>query len=48
VRLAPLTATAQPEITDGGLTWTIHVKPGIHFTPDPAFGGNPRELVAAD
>jgi ABC-type transport system substrate-binding protein len=48
VRLSPLTATAQPEITDGGLTWTIHVKPGIHFTPDPAFGGKPRELVAAD
>jgi ABC-type transport system substrate-binding protein len=48
VRLAPLTATALPEITDGGLTWTIHVKPGIRFTPDPAFGGKPRELVAAD
>jgi ABC-type transport system substrate-binding protein len=48
VRLSPLTATGMPEITDGGLTWTIHVKPGIHFTPDPAFDGKPRELVADD
>jgi ABC-type transport system substrate-binding protein len=47
-RLAPLTATALPEITDGGKTWTIRVKPGIYFTDDPAFRGKPRELVAAD
>jgi len=46
--LAPLTATAAPEITDGGRTWTIRVKPGIYFTDDPAFKGKPRELVAAD
>ncbi|MFY7948281.1 MAG: ABC transporter substrate-binding protein, partial [Gemmatimonas sp.] len=26
----------------------MRVQPGIHFTPDPAFGGRPRELVAAD
>ena len=47
-KLAPLTATALPEITDGGKTWTIKVKPGIRFTDDPAFKGKPRELVAAD
>ena len=44
----PNTATALPEIADGGKRWTIHVKPGIHFAPDPAFKSNPRELVAAD
>ena len=29
-------------------TWTVRVKPGIHFAEDPAFGGKPRELVAED
>ncbi len=47
-KLAPLTAVALPEITDGGKTWTIKVRPGIYFTDDPAFKGKPRELVAAD
>jgi oligopeptide transport system substrate-binding protein len=47
-RLAPVTAAGAPEITDGGRTWTMHVKPGIFFTDDPAFKGKPRELVAAD
>jgi hypothetical protein len=26
----------------------VRVQPGIFFTDDPAFGGQPRELVAAD
>ena len=47
-KLAPLTAVALPEITDGGKTWTIKVRPGIFFTDDPAFRGKARELVAAD
>ena len=47
-KLAPLTAVALPEITDGGKTWTVRIKPGIHFTDDPAFKGKQRELVAAD
>ena len=47
-RLVPVSATALPEITDDGRTWTMHVKPGIHFTPDPVFGGKPRELTADD
>ena len=47
-RLSPLAAVALPEITDGGKTWTMRLKPGIYFTPDPAFNGKPRELVAAD
>jgi ABC-type transport system substrate-binding protein len=47
-KLAPVGATALPEITDGGRTWTIRVKPGIHFTDDPAFRGKPREVTADD
>jgi hypothetical protein len=38
-RLVPNTATAMPTITDDGRTWTIRLKAGIHFTPDPAFKG---------
>ena len=45
-RVVPNTAVALPEITDGGRTWTIRIKPGILFTDDPAFKGKPRELVA--
>ena len=44
----PRTATAMPEITDGGRTWTIHIKPGIYFADDAAFKGKKRELTAAD
>ncbi|MDR2710070.1 MAG: ABC transporter substrate-binding protein [Burkholderiales bacterium] len=47
-RLAPMTAVALPEITDGGKTYTFRLRHGIFFTPDPAFGGKPRELTAAD
>jgi ABC-type transport system substrate-binding protein len=47
-RLVPNTAAALPEITDDGRTFTIRVKPGIHFADDPAFMGKPRELTADD
>jgi len=47
-KLSPLTATAPPEITDGGRVWTIRLKQGIVFHDDPLFKGKPRELVAAD
>jgi len=47
-KLKPLTLEAMPEITDGGRTYTLRVKPGIYYTDDPAFGGRKRELVAAD
>src|SRR5690348_5729811 len=41
-------AASLPEISADGTTYTFHVKPGIRFADDPAFGGKPRELVAAD
>ncbi len=48
VRLRPRTAAAMPEPSPDFRTWTVRVRPGIRFTDDPAFGGRPRELVAAD
>ena len=44
----PRTAAAMPQIENGGRDWTIRLRPGIHFADDAAFGGKPRELVAAD
>jgi oligopeptide transport system substrate-binding protein len=47
-KIVPNTATAMPEISSDGKTWTIHVRPGIYFSDDPAFNGKKRELTAAD
>jgi ABC-type transport system substrate-binding protein len=48
IKLQPRAAVAMPQVTDGGRTFTFRIKPGIYFTPDPAFKGVRRELVAAD
>src|SRR5689334_1305255 len=45
-KLSPLLAAALPEITGDGKVWTIRIRPGIQFTPDPAFAGKSRELTA--
>jgi oligopeptide transport system substrate-binding protein len=47
-KIAPLTAEALPQVTDGGKTWTFKLRKGIRFAPDPAFKGRERELVAED
>ena len=47
-RVKPRSAAAIPEVSADGTVYTIHLKRGIHFTPDPAFGGRVRELVAQD
>ena len=47
-KLVPNTAEALPEVSDGGRTWTIRVKPGIFFADDPVFKGKNSELKAAD
>jgi ABC-type transport system substrate-binding protein len=47
-KLVPMAAAAMPEITDGGRTYTVHIKKGIYFTPDPALKGVKRELTAQD
>ena len=48
VKLVPRTLEAMPLVEEGGKTYTMKVKKGIFFTPDPAFKGAPRELTAAD
>ena len=48
VQLRPRTAQALPEHSADYRTWTLKIRPGIHFAPDAAFGQQPRELVAQD
>jgi ABC-type transport system substrate-binding protein len=48
VRIKPLTAAAMPQVSADFKTWTIKVRPGIHFAEDEAFKGQRRELTAAD
>jgi ABC-type transport system substrate-binding protein len=47
-KLIPNTLTSMPEISADGMTYTLHVKPGIYFADDPAFKGKKRELTAED
>ncbi|WP_077036830.1 ABC transporter substrate-binding protein [Pelomonas sp. KK5] len=47
-QLKPNTAAAMPEVSADFKTWTIRIRPGIHFADDPAFKGRKRELTAAD
>jgi oligopeptide transport system substrate-binding protein len=48
VKLKPSTLVEMPTVSADGRVYTLHVKPGIYFDDDPAFGGKRRELVAAD
>ncbi|HEY6830808.1 MAG TPA: hypothetical protein VI259_28365, partial [Gemmatimonadaceae bacterium] len=48
LRIVPNTAEELPEVTEGGRTYTIRVRPGIYFASDPAFKGKRRELTAED
>src|SRR5258706_5302807 len=47
-KLKARAAAALPEVNAAGTVYTLKVKPGIYFTPDPAFKGARRELTAAD
>ena len=47
-KLRPRAAAALPEVNADGTVYVFHVKPGIYFTPDPAFKGRKRELTAED
>jgi ABC-type transport system substrate-binding protein len=47
-RFVPSIATDMPEISADGRIWTIHIRQGIYFADDPAFGGKKRVLTAAD
>jgi ABC-type transport system substrate-binding protein len=48
VRLLPNTLASMPEIDAAKTGYTFHIRPGIYFSPDAAFGGKARELTAAD
>ena len=48
VQLRPNTATAMPEISLDKRTYTFKIRPGVYFTPDPAFKGSKREMTAQD
>jgi ABC-type transport system substrate-binding protein len=48
VQLRPNTATTMPEISPDKRTYTFKIRPGIYFTPDPAFKGIKREVTAQD
>ena len=47
-KLRPNTAAALPQVSADFRSFTLRLKPGIHFADDPAFGGKKRELIAAD
>jgi oligopeptide transport system substrate-binding protein len=47
-KLVPNVAVALPEVTDGGKTYTLRIRPGIQFAADAAFKGAKRELTAVD
>ncbi len=48
VKIKPLSAAALPEVSADFKRFTIRIRPGILFADDPAFKGQPRELVAQD
>lgn len=48
VKLQPNTTTAMPQVSADGTVYLFHLRPGIYFTPSPAFHGKRRELTAAD
>ncbi|MFL6711191.1 MAG: ABC transporter substrate-binding protein [Massilia sp.] len=48
VKLRPNTTVAMPSVSADGLVYTFKIRPGIYFTPDPAFKGARREVTAAD
>jgi ABC-type transport system substrate-binding protein len=47
-KLVPMVAESMPEVKDDGRVYVFHLRKGITFTPDPAFKGHKRELVAQD
>jgi ABC-type transport system substrate-binding protein len=48
VKLMANSASAMPQVEDGGKTYIFHIRPGVYFAPDPAFKGKKREVTAAD
>ncbi len=47
-RIVPLLAASLPEVSDAGRTLLFHLRLGVRFAPDPAFGGHARVVRASD
>ncbi|NRF69255.1 bicyclomycin resistance protein [Aquincola sp. S2] len=47
-RIKPNLADGMPEVSPDFKVWTVKLRRGIRFADDPAFKGQPRELVAQD
>lgn len=47
-QLSARAADGLPEVADEGRTYTIRLKKGVYFAPDPAFNGKRREVTMAD
>jgi ABC-type transport system substrate-binding protein len=47
-KLVPNVAESLPAVSDRGKTYSLQIRKGIYFTPDPSFKGKRRELTAAD
>jgi len=47
-KLVPNVAESLPAVSNGGKTYSLQIRKGIYFTPDPSFKGKRRELTAAD
>jgi len=47
-KLVPNAAESLPVVSDRGKTYSLQIRKGITFTPDPVFKGKKRELTAAD
>ena len=47
-KVVPVLAAAMPEISPDFRTYTVHLRKGILFAPDPVFQGKPREVTAYD
>ena len=48
IKLRGNTASALPSYDAATLTYTFTIRPGIYFTPDPAFRGKLRDVTAQD
>ena len=47
-KFKPQLADGMPEVSEDFRVWTVRLRKGVYFPPDPAFRGQPRELVAED
>lgn len=39
-KLVPNVTAAMPEVSDEGRVYTVKLRPGVYFQPDPVFGGS--------